>query len=77
VIEFLTDRAVFTDDVDLKVKVKHDERRKVANNRDPSRTVTTRITVQSGAQFPGHSHAGPVVVNIACGSDRDVLQRAC
>jgi quercetin dioxygenase-like cupin family protein len=66
--EFLTDRAVFTDDVTLQVKIKLDgQQTKVVNVRDPSRTVVARFTVQPGAQFPWHSHAGPVVVNIVSG----------
>src|SRR5918995_1857952 len=67
--EFLTARAVFTDDVDLQVKVKLDGKAtRVVNVKDPSRTVTARFTVQPGAQFPWHTHAGPVVVNIVTGA---------
>ena len=40
----------------------------VVNVDDPSRTVDVRYTVQPGAQFPWHSHRGPVVVNIISGS---------
>jgi quercetin dioxygenase-like cupin family protein len=65
--ELLTDRAVFPDDVTLKVKVKTDGGTKVVKARDPSRTVTGRFTVQPGAQFPWHTHTGPVVVNIVSG----------
>jgi quercetin dioxygenase-like cupin family protein len=66
--EFLTDRAVFTDDVTLQVKIKLDgQQTKVVNVRDPSRTVVARFTLQPGAQFPWHSHAGPVVVNVVAG----------
>jgi quercetin dioxygenase-like cupin family protein len=66
--EFLTARAVFTDDVDLKVKVKLDGKAtRGVNVKDPSRTVTARITVQPGAQFPWHTHPGPVVVNVVQG----------
>src|SRR5215207_2057846 len=62
--ELLTGRAVFTDDVDLKFKIKLDgHRTRVVNVKDPSRTLVGRFTVQPGAQFPWHSHAGPVVVN--------------
>jgi quercetin dioxygenase-like cupin family protein len=66
--EFLTPRAVFTDDVDLKLKIKlgrHD--RTVVKAKDPSRTLVARFTVQPGAQFPWHSHAGPVIVNVTEG----------
>ena len=66
--EFLTGRAVFTDNVTLKVKIKQDgHKTQVVNVRDPSRTVVARFTLQPGAQFPWHSHAGPVVVNVVSG----------
>jgi quercetin dioxygenase-like cupin family protein len=68
-IEFLTGRAVFTDTVHLRVKVKHPgEKRQVVKDKNPSTTVTTRITVQPGAQFPWHTHRGPVVVNVVSGT---------
>jgi quercetin dioxygenase-like cupin family protein len=67
-IELLTGRAVFTDDVDLKLKDKLDGKATtVVNTKDPSRTVTARITVQPGAQFGWHSHPGPVIVNVVEG----------
>jgi len=66
--EFLTGRAVFTDNVDLQVKAKLDGKAtKVVNVKDPSRTVTARFTLEDGAQFPWHTHAGPVVVNVVQG----------
>jgi quercetin dioxygenase-like cupin family protein len=68
--EFLTDRAVFTDDVDLKlrVRVKHEDRKWITvKSKNPSRTLVARFTVQPGAQFPWHSHAGPVIVNVTQG----------
>jgi quercetin dioxygenase-like cupin family protein len=66
--EFLTDRAMFTDDVDLKLKVKHHRGpRTVVKAEDPSRTLVARFTVQPGAQFPWHSHPGPVIVNVTKG----------
>jgi quercetin dioxygenase-like cupin family protein len=66
--EVLTGRAVFTDNVDLKVKAKLDGKAtRVVNVKDPSRTVTARFTVQPGAQFGWHTHAGPVVVNVVQG----------
>jgi quercetin dioxygenase-like cupin family protein len=69
VVEVLTpNRAVFTDDVDLKLKNKLDgEATEVVNAKDPSRTVVARITVPPGAQFGWHTHPGPVVVNVAQG----------
>jgi quercetin dioxygenase-like cupin family protein len=66
--EFLTGRAVFTDDVDLKIKVKAGHGgTTVVNAKDPSRTLVARFTVQPGAQFPWHSHPGPVIVNVTQG----------
>ncbi len=67
--EFLTDRAVFTDDVDLKIKIKREDgTRDLVNVEDPSRTVVARFTIQPGVAFPWHSHGGPVVVNVVSGS---------
>jgi quercetin dioxygenase-like cupin family protein len=67
--EFLSGRAVFTDDVDLKIKVKQDGgKTEVVKAKDPSRTVVARFTVQPGAQFPWHSHPGPVIVNVVQGT---------
>jgi quercetin dioxygenase-like cupin family protein len=66
--EFLTGRAVFTDDVDLKLKIQLDGKAtQVVNAADPSRTVVGRFTVQPGAQFPWHTHRGPVIVNVVEG----------
>ena len=66
--EILTGRAVFTDDVDLKFKIKlSGQPTRVVNVTDPSRTVVGRFTVQPGARFPWHSHRGPVVVNVTQG----------
>lgn len=67
--EPLTARSVFTDDIHLTFRIKlHGRRTIVVNVDDPSRTVVVRYTVQPGAQFPWHSHAGPVVVNIVSGA---------
>jgi quercetin dioxygenase-like cupin family protein len=66
--EFLTDRSVFPDDVDMKIKIKRDGRTEVVKVKDPSQTVVARFTVQPGVQFPWHSHAGPVVVNVVEGT---------
>jgi quercetin dioxygenase-like cupin family protein len=68
--ELLSGRAVFTDDVDLMIKVKREGEAKaeVVRAEDPSRTVTARFTIQPGAQFPWHTHAGPVFVNVVQGS---------
>ena len=39
----------------------------VINVQQPSRTVVAKITVQPGAQFPWHTHPGPVVANVTTG----------
>ena len=67
--EPLTGRAVFADDVDLKIKLKLDGGgTTVVNVEDPSRTAVVRFTLQSGSAFPWHSHAGPVIVNVVSGA---------
>ena len=66
--EPLTARAAFVDDVDLKFKISRGAETTVVNATDPSQTVVVRYTVQPGAQFPWHSHAGPVVVNVVSGA---------
>lgn len=67
--EPLTGRAVFTDDIGLKIKIGHDgSETDVVNTNDPSHTAVVRYTVQPGAQFPWHTHAGPVVVNVVAGA---------
>lgn len=66
--EFFTGRSVFPDDVDMKFKIKREsDSTEVVNVKDPSRTIVGRFIVQPGAQFPWHTHAGPVVVNIVQG----------
>jgi quercetin dioxygenase-like cupin family protein len=64
----LTGRSVFTDDVGIKIKVSHGGKTKVVQTDDPSRTVVVQYTIEPGAVFPWHSHAGPVVVNVVQGS---------
>jgi quercetin dioxygenase-like cupin family protein len=67
--EPLTARSVFPDEIDMKFKLKlHDGGTMVVKVDDPSRTVDVKYTVQPGAQFPWHSHRGPVVVNIISGA---------
>jgi quercetin dioxygenase-like cupin family protein len=66
--EALTPRSVFTDDIHMKLRLKEDQgETTVVQVDDPSRTVVVRYTVQPGAQFPWHSHAGPVFVNLISG----------
>ena len=66
--EPLTARSVFTDEIDMKLKLKLHGRTVVVHVDDPSRTVDVKYTVQPGAQFPWHSHRGPVIVNLISGS---------
>ena len=67
--ELLTGRATFTADVGLKLQNRLDgEETEVAKAKDASRTVVARITVQPGAQFPWHTHPGPVVANVTQGA---------
>lgn len=67
--EPLTGRAGFADDIDLKVKIKTaGSEAIVVNADDPSNTAVVRYTVQPGAHFPWHTHAGPVVVNVVAGA---------
>ena len=66
--EVLSPRSVFPDDIDMKVKINIGEETHIVKVVDPSRTVTARFTIQPGARFPWHSHAGPVVVNVAQGT---------
>lgn len=69
VAEPLTPRAVFIDDIGLTFMIKLDGKEtSVVRVPDPSSTVVVRYTVQPQAQFPWHSHAGPVVVNIVSGA---------
>lgn len=67
--EPLSGRAVFTDDIDLKLKLKEEGgATTVVNVEDPSRTAVVRFTLQPGSRFPWHSHAGPVIVNVVSGA---------
>jgi quercetin dioxygenase-like cupin family protein len=78
VVEVLTPRAVFTDDVALQVRNKLDGKStQVINASDPSRTVTIRVTVQPGGQIPWHTHPGPVFVTIAEGELTYVSSEDC
>ena len=77
-VEVLTQRAVFTDDVELQIRNKLDgHATDVSNSHDPSRTVVAKVTVQPGAQFPWHTHPGPVIVNVAQGERTYVMAHDC
>ena len=78
VAEQLTPRAVFPDQVDMKIKLKdHHGGTTVVSVDNPSRTVDVRYTVQPGARFPWHTHYGPVIVNIISGSLTYVAAGTC
>jgi quercetin dioxygenase-like cupin family protein len=66
--QILAPRAVFTDDVGLKIKLSTGGETHVVKTKDASGTVTARFTVQPGAQFPWHTHAGPVFVSVVEGT---------
>ena len=66
--EFLTPRSVFPDDIQMLIRLKTEGGTEVVRVVDPSRTVTARFTIQPGARFPWHSHAGPVIVNVTQGT---------
>jgi len=77
-IEVLTPRAVFTDDVAMQVRLKVDgQETDVINSSDASRILTTKVTVQPGAQIPWHTHHGPVFVTIAQGELTYVSSEDC
>ena len=67
-VEFLTQRAQFTDKVDAQIRYKLDGgATTVLNMPDASYTQVARFTIQPGAQFPWHTHPGSVIVNVAQG----------
>lgn len=77
-VELLTQRAVFPDDVSLQIRHKLDgHATEVSNSNSPSRTVVAKITVQPGAQFPWHTHPGPVIVNVAQGELTYIMAHDC
>ena len=66
----LTQRHTFTDDVAIQVRDKPDRRStEVVNLRDASRIAVVEITIQPGAQFPWHTHPGPVLATIVEGDE--------
>jgi len=67
-VETLSGFTDFTDEVSLKFKRKLDgQGTEVLNLPDPGRMLVARITVQPGAEFPWHTHPGPVVVHVVEG----------
>jgi quercetin dioxygenase-like cupin family protein len=77
-VELLSGRAAFTDDVDMTLSYRlPDEERHTLEMADPSRILTARITIQPGAEFPWHTHPGPVIVNVIHGKLTYVLASDC
>lgn len=77
-MEPLTARAEFTDNVAAQIRFSLDGgATTVLNMPDASRTFVARFTVQPGAQFPWHTHPGPVLVNIVQGELVYVLASDC
>lgn len=67
-VEPVTTRAVLGGMVSGQLRIRMaDNSIKVINMPDLDRVVTAKITIQPGAQFPWHTHAGPVLVTIAQG----------
>jgi hypothetical protein len=79
-IEVLTPRAAFTDDVSLQASLKLDGHgTEVIKSPNASRVVTTKVTMQPGAQVPWHTHHGPVFIRRLCQPrvpGRDRIRRA-
>lgn len=69
-LEPVTGRNGFTDDVRAQFRVKPDGSPVgVANVRDASNLAMAEITIQPGAQFPWHTHPGPVLIAITDGDE--------
>jgi quercetin dioxygenase-like cupin family protein len=76
-VEVLTPRASFTDQASLQLRVTDGHGTNVIKASDPSHIVTTKATVQPGAQIPWHTHSGPVFVTIAEGEMTYVSSEGC
>jgi quercetin dioxygenase-like cupin family protein len=77
-VEVLTPRAVFTDDVAMELRLKVDgQGTEAIKTSDASRIVTTKVTVQPGAQIAWHTHPGPVFVTIVQGELTYVSSEDC
>jgi quercetin dioxygenase-like cupin family protein len=77
-VEILSDRSVFTDDIDMKITYAlYGNTPQTLDIKDPSRTVVARITVQPGAEFPWHTHPGPIIVNVSEGKLIYVQAKDC
>lgn len=63
-------RHSFPDDVAVQVRDRPDGRsNEVVNLRDASSITVVEITIPPGAQFPWHTHPGPVLAAVAEGDD--------
>jgi quercetin dioxygenase-like cupin family protein len=68
-VELLTLRSELTDRVSGQLRIKEEGGATTTINMpEMSKVVTARITVQPGASFPWHTHAGPVLVTVAQGA---------
>ena len=77
-VEPLTPRAAFTEQTAMQFRLKLDgQSTDVIKTSDPSHIVTTKITVPPGAQFPWHTHHGPVLVTVLEGEMTYVLSSDC
>lgn len=67
-VETLTGRHEFIDDVAMQFRVKRGRGpTTVINISDPSNLAVARFTVQPGARFPWHTHPGLVIVAVTQG----------
>lgn len=74
----LTPRSELPDDVGIQISIElEDHDPLVLDIDDPSRTVVAEITAQPGAQFPWHTHPGPVLVNVTESELTYVLASDC
>ena len=77
-VEPLTMRHTFTDDVAAQIRVKPDGRAaEVINLQDASNIAVVRFTVQPGVRFPWHSHPGLVMVSVTQGELNFVYADDC
>jgi len=68
-VEPVTPRSEVTDRVAAQLRVKREGGETTTiNMADLSKVVVAKITVQPGASFPWHTHAGPVLVIVAQGA---------
>lgn len=67
-VETLTGRHAFIDDVAMQFRMKHGRGpTTVINIKEPSNLAVARFTVQPGARFPWHTHPGLVIVAVTQG----------